>query len=39
VFALQPLEPSGGCFALRKLMANGSNGYDTYLIVSSGWVI
>jgi hypothetical protein len=24
---------------LRKLMANGSNGYDTYLIVSSGWVI
>jgi hypothetical protein len=23
LFALQPLEPSDGCFALRKLMANG----------------
>ncbi|KAJ6550073.1 hypothetical protein B0H19DRAFT_1073962 [Mycena capillaripes] len=23
VFALQPLEPSDGCLALRKLMANG----------------
>jgi hypothetical protein len=23
LFALQPSEPSDGCFALRKLMANG----------------
>jgi hypothetical protein len=31
VFALQPLEPSDGCFALRKLMADGSNGFNVYL--------
>jgi hypothetical protein len=31
VFALQPLEPSDGCFALHKLMADGSNGFDVYL--------
>jgi hypothetical protein len=31
VFASQPLEPSDGCFALRKLMADGSNGFDVYL--------
>jgi hypothetical protein len=30
LFALQPLEPSNGYFALRKLMADGSNGSDTY---------
>jgi hypothetical protein len=28
-FAMQPFEPSDGCLALRKLMANGSNGFDT----------
>jgi hypothetical protein len=26
LFAMQPFEPSDGCLALRKLMANGSNG-------------
>jgi hypothetical protein len=26
LFAMQPFEPSNGCLALRKLMANGSNG-------------
>ncbi|KAF7340517.1 hypothetical protein MSAN_02123200 [Mycena sanguinolenta] len=38
-FALQPLEPSDGCFALRKLMADGSNGCDTCLIFFGGWVL
>jgi hypothetical protein len=28
-FAMQPFEPSDGCLALRRLMANGSNGFDT----------
>jgi hypothetical protein len=28
LFALQPLEPSDGWLALRKLMADGSNGLD-----------
>jgi hypothetical protein len=28
-FAMQPFEPSDGCLALRKWMANGSNGFDT----------
>jgi hypothetical protein len=31
VFALQPLEPSDGCFALHKLMADGSIGFNVYL--------
>jgi hypothetical protein len=26
---MQPFEPSDGCLALRKLMANGSNGFDS----------
>ncbi|KAJ7237631.1 hypothetical protein C8J57DRAFT_1246916 [Mycena rebaudengoi] len=26
LFAMQPFEPSDGCLALRKLMANSSNG-------------
>jgi hypothetical protein len=26
LFAMQPFRPSDGCLALRKLMANGSNG-------------
>jgi hypothetical protein len=26
LFAMQPFEPSDGCLALRKLIANGSNG-------------
>jgi hypothetical protein len=28
-FAMQPFEPPDGCLALRKLMVNGSNGFDT----------
>jgi hypothetical protein len=24
----EPFEPSDGCLVLRKLMANGSNGFD-----------
>jgi hypothetical protein len=26
LFAMQPFEPSDGCLALRKLMANGLSG-------------
>jgi hypothetical protein len=28
-FAMQPFKPSSGCLALRKLMANGSNSFNT----------
>jgi hypothetical protein len=28
-FAMQPFEPFDGCLVLHKLMANGSNGFDT----------